>query len=71
MALTGERRESRAEWGVSEGRKEGDHTRKKEGDDEDEETDAWRIVELQKLALRNRLVHYLVGLSSHNRTPTR
>lgn len=55
----------------SERGKEGDHTRKKEGDEDKEETDAWRIVELKKLALRNRLVHYLVGLSSHNRTPTR
>lgn len=55
-------------------KEEGNHTRKKEDnkdEKEEEETDAWRIVELQKLALRNRLEHYLAGLSSHNRTPTR
>lgn len=34
------------------------------------ESDAWTTVELQRLALRNRPVHRLAGVSSRNRTPT-
>lgn len=63
MALTGERRGGRA--GSQAGSQhEGRERRQRKEDDEDkkeEEIDAWRVVELHKLALRNR--HYS---SSHN-----
>lgn len=34
------------------------------------ESGAWTTIELQRLALRNRLVHHLAGVSSRNRTPS-
>lgn len=37
----------------------------------EEDTDAWRTVELQRLALRSRLVHHLAGVSSRSGTPSR
>lgn len=39
--------------------------------EEEEDTDVWRTVELQRLALRSRLVHHLAGVSSCSRTPSR
>lgn len=38
--------------------------------EEKEESSAWTTDELQRLALRNRLVHHLAGVSSRNRTPS-
>lgn len=69
MALNGEKRGSRAGRG-QEGRARRPHKEDDEDEKQEEETYKWRMVELQKLALRIRPVHYLMGFSSHNRTPT-
>lgn len=58
-----------AEHGVGRREEERNRARNKRIDEKDKETSKRRIVELQTLAMRYRLVHFLAGLSSHNMAP--